>query len=293
MLILCLSLLFLFLFSPMPVSAQIPLYYQLLQAYHPSSSSSIVTIATSAPVPITGTVLGVNTTTSSVPKNLSVITPDKAGIGGDGKVTTIALLGDSMIQTLGNDLSALKSALAQYFPNRVFSLLNLGQGSQNIEYGISHELPLALNAKADIIVVESFAYNNFGNSDNGINRHWLDLGAITTSIRQHLPSAKIIIAATIAPNSVTFGNGIADIHFTALEKIEKTSTIKLYLQNAVNFATSQGFPLADAYHLSMSNGQGLKEFISPVDNLHPSILGARLFSDIIADTIAKNNLLNL
>ena len=108
-----------------------------------------------------------------------------------------------------------------------------------------------LSTNPDIVVVESFAYNNFGNTESGYDRQWTALSTLTGTIKQQLPSSRIVIAATIAPDAVTFGNGAPDIHFTALEKVEKTSTIKLYLENAINFANSEKYPLADAYHPSL------------------------------------------
>ena len=79
--------------------------------------------------------------------------------------------------------------------------------------------------------------------------------------------------------------------YAQIEKIEKTKTIKLYIQNAIHFANSQGFPLANAYQYTLSSSnEGLPEFISD-DSIHPSELGAQLFSDLISKTIFDNNLL--
>lgn len=287
-----------------PVQAQIPLYYQLFEAYHPvvlrTYSPVIASFVTPTPSP---SILGVSVTAPlSIPQNIGGFSPPQPSVGGEGRVTTIAVLGDSMIDTLGKDLPTLKKALNQYFPGSVFNLLNYGVGARDAEYGLyrltndyqyRQELISSLvSQNPDIVVVESFAYNNYGNTSDGINRHWLALGAITTTIRQKLPQAKIVIAATIAPNSVYFSNGVKDIYFSAMEKIEKTSTIKVYLQNAVNFATSQGFPLADSYHLSLVGNDGSKDFIDPMDNIHPSFAGATLFGDVVADTIFRNKLLD-
>ncbi|MFA5894541.1 MAG: SGNH/GDSL hydrolase family protein [Candidatus Shapirobacteria bacterium] len=276
-----------------PANAQIPLFYQLLEAYHPTNySSSSNTISTAQ-------VLGVTTTTpaSSTP----IAAPTNANIGGGDKVTTIALLGDSMIDTLGPDVTTLHQSLTKQFPNRSFNLLNYGVGSKDIESGLSRltqgydyngkHFESLVSTNPDIVVVESFAYNNFGNTQAGIDRHWLALGAITTTIKQKLPKAKIVIAATIAPNSIVYGNGIKDLHLTSLEKIEKANTTKLYLQNAINYATSQGYPLANTYQASLSGNDGQRQYISSTDNLHPSAIGAALFSDTVVETINKHKLL--
>jgi len=253
----------------------IPLLFQLLSAYQPYRSTKLTIIPPSpivsiAPVP-----------TIFKPKN----------IGGIGKNTTIALIGDSMIETLKPDLPALRKSLSQYYPDYPFNLINLGYPSQNIEYAQKKLEDDLISKSPDIVVIESFAYNNFGNSSEGLNRHWLDLGAITTTIKKALPDAKIILAATIPPNSVSFANG-TDNKFSSLEKIEKTKTIKFYIQNLFNFAASENFPLANAYKYCLdSNNEGKLECINSTDNIHPSDYGAQIFSDTVAKTIFDNKML--
>ena len=296
-----LFILLLFLFSlslPKPSQAQIPLSHLLLQSYKPNSKYQVNRNLTK----IISQVLGISDIDTANQSNLPNQAPnqDIPPIGGDGQVITIALLGDSMIDTLG-ELKFLKTALKNFYPNQVFNIINYGLGASNIEYGLyrlsnqydyQEEIhPSLLSQKPDIIVIESFAYNNFGNSQVGIDKHWLTLGAITTKIKQDLPQAKIIISATIAPNSVVFSNGAPGINLSAIEKIQKTKTINLYLKNAINFATSQNFILSDAYTPSLKNQDGNSVFISRDDGIHPNSLGAQFFSDILAQTIQKYKLI--
>jgi lysophospholipase L1-like esterase len=267
-------LLFFFVFSSRLSQAQIPLYYQLLEAYQPTTNYSPPKITLNNPQ-----VLGA-TSPSPLPQ-----------IGGDGHIIKIAVFGDSMIETLGPDITALKNSLKQYFPQQIFSFSNFGQSSTTLDKAVA-KLPEIIAQQPDIVVIESFAYNNYGNTQSGFDKQWQQLSDTTSKIKNSLPKAKIIIASTVSPNSIVFGNGIKDLHLSALDKIERTSTIKLYLQNAINFATSLGFPLADAYHPSLNNNDGSREFISSTDNLHPSASGATLFADVLADTIFKNKLLD-
>ncbi len=272
-----------------PVRAQIPLYYQLLEAYHPNGYVAHTTGFSNPEV------LGTSTT-------LTPTTTISPSISSDDKPVTIAVLGDSMIDTLGPGIPALKQALKEYFPKKTFNVLNYGVGSRDVEYGLyrltnnyeylGNHVENLISKHPDIVVIESFAYNNYGNSQKGIDRHWLAMGAITTTLQQRLPQVKIVIATTIAPNSIVYGNGIKDLHLSAMDKIERSNTTKLYLQNAINFASSQGFPLADAYHPSMTGNDGRREYISSVDNLHPSASGATLFTNLVAETIAKHKLLD-
>lgn len=275
-------LLFFFVFGSRYTQAQIPLYYQLLEAYQPVTNYNQPQNTLN-----NSTVLGVSTT-SSTSASAPIPIPQ---IGGDGPVLKIAVFGDSMIETLGPEITALKNSLKQYFPQKIFSLSNFGQSSTTIDKAVT-KLPEIIAQNPDIVVIESFAYNNYGNTQSGFDKQWQQLSDITTKIKNSLPKSKIIITSTIAPNSIVFANGIKDLHLSSLDKIERTSTIKLYLQNAINFATSLGFPLADAYHPSLNNNDGSREFISSTDNLHPSASGATLFADVLADTIFKNKLLD-
>lgn len=270
-----------------------PLYYQLLEAYHPTSytpaSPVLTTIVESTPAPTPkGQVLGI------------VDNKTPAAIGGEGKIVSLALLGDSMIDTL-ND-SVCQASFQRYFPSIKFNYLKYGYGSTNIESApkrltenttyLGQEKAPILSQSPDIIVIESFAYNNFGNSQSGIERQSQALKKMIDLIKEKSPNTKIILAATIAPNSITYGNGLKDYYFSSLEKVERTSTIKLYLQNLISFAQKNSLPLADAFHPSLFGQNGLDDLISSTDHLHPSTLGTELFCDTVAKTILDNSLIN-
>jgi len=276
------------------LTAAIPIFYQLLSAYQPSLSkavyrpfSSTVSIPTQVvevtPIPTPTVAL------STAPPITEAITIPK-NIGGISKTVSIALLGDSMIETLNIDM--INKSLNTYYPNSTFNITKFGSPAQTIEYGKKRLEAEIIPLKPDIIVIESFAYNNFGNTEDSINRHWLELGAITTIIKTKLPNTKIILAATICPNSTSFGNG-SEFRFSSMEKQEKVKTIDLYLQSTINFATSQKFIIADAYSVSCDkSGQGLPELINSQDNIHPSELGKQLFADTLSQTIYKNKIVD-
>lgn len=272
------------------LSLLFPLYYQLLQAYNPSPyyhPSPNITINTVKILPTTQ-VLGQS--------NIFSLPP----IGGEGKVVNLALVGDSMIDTLSENICL--SSLQKYFPASKFNLLKYGYGSSTIESAtkrlsentiyLDKENPALLSLDLDIIVIESFAYNNFGNSQKGIERHSQALKEIIDLIKEKSPNIKIVLASTIAPDSISFASGIKNMHFSALDKIEKTNTIKLYLQNLINFAYKNNLPLSDAFHPSLFGQNGLDEFIDPIDHLHPSDLGSELFCDTLGKSLKDNQLMN-
>lgn len=264
-------------------SALIPIYYQLLEAYHP------LTYFYQAPQEI---IIAPSPTPTPTPFVLPAI-------GGEGPVKNIVLLGDSMIDTIPENV--ITKSLNTLYPTTKFNLFDYGYGSTTIDSALlrltqktsylSEDKVAIFDLNPDIIVIESFAYNNFGNSLIGLEKQRAVLKEIIALIQEKSPHTKIILAATIAPNSISFANGSKEYKFTALEKIEKTKTIKLYLQNLLDFAQDQNLPVIDAYHPSLSQGEGLSQLINTSDFIHPSPLGSELFADLLTQSIKDNNLL--
>lgn len=213
---------------------------------------------------------------------------------------TIALLGDSMTDTLGEKLPHLRTLLTSAYPKTNFVLLNYGQGGTSIEDGLfrlknptrylNRDYPPLLHLNPDIIVIESFAYNHWGAELNDLNRQWLTAVKLVDSIKEYSPATKIILAATLSPNPLIFGDGV--LNWPKDLKWNSAITTKAYLQNFINFANSAYLPLADAYHPSLnSENQGNPVFINSSDNLHPSDAGKQLFSQKIFDVIKNNGLI--
>lgn len=210
------------------------------------------------------------------------------------KVYTIAFLGDSMIDTMGPGLPAVKSRLENKYRATTFTLLNYGVGGTNIEYGIEritsgytylgNQIPPLASTHPDIVVLESFGYNPFP-VDDGINRHWLAMARAVDTLRSSIPGVNIVVAATIAPNAGVFGDGA--LSWNAQQKQEKVTQINAYIENAIKFAQSQHLPLANAYHASGGNVR----YINAGDHIHYSDAGRALFAQKITDTIAAHHLL--
>ena len=212
----------------------------------------------------------------------------------------VALLGDSMTDTLGKDLPHLRQLLRENYPQYSFALLNYGQGSTDLENGLFRltnttkyldtYYPPLLSFKPDILVVESFAYNHWSGEKYDLDRQWLTYAKIIDTVKAYSLETKIILAASIAPNFEFFGDG--KLNWGKELKWESSMTTKAYLQNLVNFATSEKYPLADAYHASMDvNGNGIRLFINGGDNLHPSNEGALLYSQKIMEAIKSNQMI--
>lgn len=220
------------------------------------------------------------------------------------KSWTVTLLGDSMIDTLGPVGSGLAARLNTVYPNATFTIINHGVGAENIDSGLKRltngysYLGLGrgsvVSERPDVVVVESFGYNPYPSPDinEALTRHWLRFADIVDTIRRELPDTKIVLAATIAPNATVFGDGAPGISFSPQGKEEKVSEIKKYIENTIAFAKSQGLPLADAYHPSLDTvGNGKLNYINPGDHIHYSESGRALFSQIVANSIIANRLL--
>ncbi len=218
------------------------------------------------------------------------------------KSYTIALLGDSMVDTLGPDFPALKDKLKNLYPNTNFTILNYGVGATNIDYGIERltnsysylgeQKSSLVSQNPDIVVVESFGYNPYSFDEGALDKHWLAIAKIVDTLRANIPGVKVVIAATIAPDAATFGDGAPGLSFGAEDKWEHVDVIKKYLDNAAKFAASQKLPLADAFHPSLDgNGNGKEVYINQGDHIHYSDAGRTLMATKVADAIVSYNLL--
>ena len=100
------------------------------------------------------------------------------------------------------------------------------------------------------------------------------------SIKAVNPAAKIVLAASIAPYCPTYTDGSANL--PQPRKQVECETVKVYLQNLVNFAASQHFLLADAYHASLNGTEGNPKYINQGDHIHASDSGKKLMAEKIA-----------
>ncbi len=209
---------------------------------------------------------------------------------------TIAVLGDSMVDTMGEHLPYLDRALKEYYPNYFFNLLNYGAGATNIEYGIyrltnDHQyldepVPSLISTNPDIVIVESFAYNPWGGEKSDLDRHWLAMAKVVDILKAQT-KAKILFLSTIAPNKANFGAGPAGVNWGKDQAWEHAEKISKYLENTLAFASSQNISVVDAYHPSIVGGHGNLELINPGDHIHPSVAGCQFVADLIAKKLVS------
>ena len=212
---------------------------------------------------------------------------------------SVAVLGDSMVDTLGPGVPHLQAELVKRYPDVLFTIINFGVGGENIDSGIfrlindydylGNHLYSIQSFNPDLLIVESFAYNPYPVVD-GVTRHWLALARVVDTVRATMPNTSILFVATIAPNATIFGDNV--LHWSSAEKQRKVAEIKEYLENTIRFARGEGYPIADAFHPSLgSDGNGKIEYIHPGDQIHYSDAGREFFGKVVADSIVSNKLL--
>jgi lysophospholipase L1-like esterase len=213
---------------------------------------------------------------------------------------TIAILGDSMVDTMGTGLPYLDKALKAQFPKMEFNLLNYGIGSENIVSANSRidgnyiykdrSYPKLAEAGADIIIVESFAYNPLEDSDADLAKHREMLTSIIGKLRKD--NTSIVFLATICPLKSNFGKGPGGVNWSSDIAWNHATKIQKFLENGISVAKDLGLPVIDAYHPTLlSSGEGIGKYVSTHDGIHPSVAGHQLVSSMIVNKLIGLGLL--
>ncbi len=105
-------------------------------------------------------------------------------------------------------------------------------------------------------------------------------------------TAKILLLVTIAPNSEKFGMGPRGVNWDHQTARQHAQEIRLYLENALNFARTQQIPVVDAYSDSIVKGEGNLEYINEGDYIHPSDKGKQYIAGKISEKLIKLGWIN-
>lgn len=215
-----------------------------------------------------------------IPTTIPVLTTKK-------KSYKIAVIGDSMVDTMGERLEYLEHSLKRKYPQTEFTLYNYGRGAENVEMGLSRlnsrfdyqdrHYPALAEVAPDIIVVGSFAYNPF--SPYIRDRHWIGLTKMIEEVKKISPN--VYLLAEIAPLRGDFGKGPGGVNYDTDTAYTHSGHIIEQLENAIGLARTLNVPLINAYSAS----GGRREYVNPHDGIHPSISGHEFTADIITNTI--------
>ena len=208
-------------------------------------------------------------------------------------VYTIAIFGDSMVDTMGENLEYLQKSLKAKYPQTSFNLYNYGIGGQNVAQGqerfgraFSYQgrtySPIT-QIKADVIIVGSFAYNPFASHDK--QRHLEVLANLVGEAKA--TGAQVYLLAEIAPLEVGFGVGPSGINWPAELADMQAQHVVEQLANVFFLSKSLNVPLINAYGLSKDTDSkfGMKVYVNGSDGIHPSVQGHVLMSNLIATSL--------
>jgi lysophospholipase L1-like esterase len=203
---------------------------------------------------------------------------------------TIAIFGDSMVDTMGTGLPYLDNFLKNYYPQSSFKLLNYGIGAENVvaaqqRFGGSfsykdRNYPSVLSSNADIFIIGSFAYNPIDNTDEYEN-------SLRNILSQFLTTGKkVYFLATIAPLKSQFGVGPGGINWPPDTAWTHATKIQEHMERGIKVAQSLGVPVIDCYHATLNaNGEGVATHVNSHDGIHPSISGHNYIAGQIAGFI--------
>lgn len=211
---------------------------------------------------------------------------------------TIAIIGDSMIDTMGEDLPYLKESLAQKYPHLSFKLYNYGTGAQNVEEGLgrfnqsfrykTRDFPPLSELKPDIIIVGSFSYNPF--SPHNRDKHWLNLASLVQEAQRI--STQVFLLAETAPLRSRFGQGPNGVNWNQDGAFAHSNNIIEQLENTVGLAKALNIPLVNAFNPSLNNDlrEGKSQYVNPGDGIHPSVSGHQFIADLIANKLSSGTI---
>lgn len=205
---------------------------------------------------------------------------------------SIAIFGDSMVDTMGEELEYLQKTLVNKYPQTKFNLYNYGIGGQNVEQGLARFESSFVNRERqfpplpalipDVLIIGSFAYNPFSTHDR--NRHFTLLRELIAKARN--VTSNVYLLAEIAPLKTGFGKGKNGVNMPDDVAFEHASHIIEQLDDVINLSNAENSPLINVYYESRIDGSfGNPYFVSTDDGIHPSIAGHVFTAESIAEKI--------
>ncbi|MGI5828034.1 MAG: SGNH/GDSL hydrolase family protein [Patescibacteria group bacterium] len=209
---------------------------------------------------------------------------------------TIALVGDSMVDTMGTDLPYLNKALKEYYPNMQFNLLNYGIGAETVIKAAERinsaytykdrSYPKITEANPQVVIVESFAYNPLEENQGGKANYRHHLQSVIQKL--HESRAKVVFLATISPVKQNFGKGPGGVNWDTSTAWNHATKIQSYLEEGLKVAREMNLPTIDCYHPTLlSTGEGIAKYVSSHDGIHPSEAGHTYVANEIAQALGR------
>ncbi len=211
-----------------------------------------------------------------------------------------------MTETAGVGMPFLAEKLHESYPDKAFELINQGVGGTRVGYGywrlsndyefkgIKYQSLLSLNP--DIVLLESFAYNNGsdGPRDGGIDHLRRMHYNIIETIREKT-DAVVVAVVTIAPNTERFLETVPNFVHTPVEIRRWMAQDRMaYLEEFEKIAAEFDLPTVNVYRATLNafdNGVPLDTYINQSDCIHPSDAAHELTAKLIVETFKKHNII--
>lgn len=209
------------------------------------------------------------------------------------KTYSIAIIGDSLVDTMQTSFPYLTESLHNRFPDVDFKLYNYGMGSENVEKGLARFdqkliykdriYPPLSTLSPDIVIIGSWAYNPYYPPDPQKHKRLL-----TEVVKKtQATGAHIYLLEELAPLGSDFAKGVGGVSFSKEEAVKQSKRIIEQLHNVKDIAKSFNILLIDVYDKTKMSASefGQTIYTNQTDGIHPSPLGHRLTADIIAQTL--------
>jgi hypothetical protein len=208
------------------------------------------------------------------------------------KKYSIAIFGDSLVDTMGERLEYLDKQLHNIYPQTQFDLYNYGIGGQNVSVGLerfsssfnykTRQYPSIVDLHPDIIVLGSFAYNPFDPHDR--NKHYSQL--IDLVHKAQAVTTHVYLLKEIAPKKIGFGKGPHGVNWPDDQSYTHALHIIEQLEDVTNVSNALHVPIINVYKTSTVDGTfGSSAYVNSDDGIHPSVAGHILTAQIIAKTL--------
>ena len=200
---------------------------------------------------------------------------------------------------MGSGFPELRHELTKLSPSLDIELKNHGVGTTNVVLGLQRvtqpydyaargrKLPAVIDEHADLVVLESFAYNHLTDSVDDLKRY-LDCHRQIIKILQTKTSTKILLYATIAPNRNRYASGVINLNWPEERRAQEYELIMKYFKTFLKFANKSSLPFLDVFSKSLTpEGTGNLAYESNVDYVHLSFEGRVFISQYLAPKIIE------
>ncbi|MGC8623816.1 MAG: SGNH/GDSL hydrolase family protein [Phycisphaerae bacterium] len=212
----------------------------------------------------------------------------------------VILYGDSMTEYLHQPPRVLAEHLQQLQPSVSYEFFNWAIGGTRAElvlyrlmyefwHGRARMLPLT-QSRPDILVLESCAFNNANDREEGLSNFHHIWDQILAVCRRHAPQARIITYLTIAGCPIVPEEKANRLFFRAAPEVftYRHKWREIYQQAFVQWVQDNGVEFVNVREEVLrreSQGVPRTHWIS-ADGVHPNPEGVALISELIAHGVA-------